>query len=69
MSNIQPVNNFPDQEDFQTIVEYFDNRVKSWQESLTRLLMLSGASMNWMGDFFTDPNVEWSKSDFKIDEL
>jgi hypothetical protein len=69
MSNIQPVNNFPNQEDFKAIVEYFDSRVKSWQEPLTRLLMLSGASMNWLGDFFTDPNVSWSKRDLKIDGL
>lgn len=37
--------------------------------SLEQLVMYSGAAMNWIGDFFTDPGVTWEKKELRVDDL
>lgn len=34
-----------------------------------KLVMLSGAAMNWLGDFVTDENIQWEKKAIPIDSL
>lgn len=61
--------NFPNEQYIQALVNHLDAKVKGSQSFEDRLLMLSGASMNWIADFMTDPSVAWSLETLPIDSL
>ncbi len=60
---------FPDDEYLHVLAEGEKRRVEHHLSSVERLVMYSGAEMNWIGDALTDPNVHWEKKELQVDDL
>lgn len=60
---------FPDAEYLQGLVEAQKRKVEGCQAPAELLVMWAGASLNWLGDLFTDPTVAWTKEAITIDAL
>jgi len=60
---------FLDEKFLEKLTEHLAEKVGQHQSATDRLIMLSGARMNWIADFVTDPGVEWSKEDLNIDDI
>ncbi len=60
---------FPDAEYLQDLVEAQKRKVEGHQTPAELLVMWAGASLNWLGDRFTDPAVAWTKETVAIDAL
>ncbi|MEA3249776.1 MAG: hypothetical protein U9Q03_05490 [Patescibacteria group bacterium] len=61
--------NFPDEEYLRGLVNAHKERVEGQAELVELLVMWSGASLNWIGDVFTDPAISWVKKDLHLPDL
>lgn len=61
--------NFPDQKYLHVLIRHLEKKVSVSQTPLEKLIMLSGASMNWIADYVTDPNVSWELETLPVDNL
>lgn len=61
--------NFPDREFLEKLIRHLDGKTGANQQPLQRLLMLSGAAMNWIADYITDENAQWSKETVALEAL
>ncbi|MFB6182300.1 MAG: hypothetical protein ABEJ24_05405 [Candidatus Magasanikbacteria bacterium] len=61
--------NFPDKEYLKGLVEAEKVSVEDYQNPEELLVMWSGATLNWIGDAFTDPNVDWENREVDINKL
>ena len=46
-----------------------EKQLNSHQTPEQKLIMLSGARLNWIGDIISDNNMRWTKKMFPIDKL
>jgi len=61
--------NFPDPDHLQSMVDHYKNEKLGYLDAVETLLMLSGASLNWIGDYLTDKNIAWEKKELFLDDL
>jgi len=45
------------------------DRFEKWWTQGDKLLAYTGGLINWVGDYLTDENVEWSKETMKVDDI
>lgn len=60
---------FPDKKYLKELVRNLETKNAKRQSEIDRLLMHSGAAMNWIADYITDENVVWKKEKLLIDKL
>lgn len=64
--------NFPDKNFLRKLADHLKKKVENYQKEkpLDRIVLYSGAAMQWLGDFMTDTDTDWEKAEnFEIDEL
>lgn len=60
---------FPDQAYLLDLLKYEEERFKRTHQALDQLITYSGAELNWVADFITDPGVQWTKEIVEVDNL
>ncbi|MFA6198307.1 MAG: hypothetical protein WC734_04110 [Patescibacteria group bacterium] len=68
MVSIVP-SNIPDAEYLTDMVKHMRHKFERHNGALEQLLVYTGALLNWVGDFMTDPNVSWTKEDVEVEKL
>ena len=61
--------NFPDPKYLERLASHLRTKVESSQTTLELLIMLSGASLNWISDLVTDENILWTKEELPLKSL
>ena len=61
--------NFPDQAYLLDLLNHEEARFKRTHQALDQLITYSGAELNWVADFITDPSVKWTKEIVKVNDL
>lgn len=69
MSKENKNSSFPDKNFLRNLANNLQNITESYQNPEEKLLMYTGAAMNWIGDFITDKNIKWKKAVIEIDKL
>lgn len=60
---------FPDNKYLKNLVKNLEAKNAKRQSNIDKLLMHSGAAMNWIADYITDDNVIWKKEKLLVDKL
>lgn len=61
--------NFPDEEYLRDLVARLREKSEHYQNPLDQLTTVSGASLNWIADFLTDRNIQWTKEELTLESL
>jgi hypothetical protein len=61
--------NFPDEAYLQDLTEQIRQKFEQYNGPLEQLLMYSGAVLNWVGEFITDPSVQWAREEVEVEKL
>jgi len=60
---------FPDKKFLNKLLKYSKKKADISLDVVEQLLIYSGASLNWIGDYVTDKNAQWTKEKLNIDRL
>jgi hypothetical protein len=60
---------FPDQDYLENLIDHLTRKTRQTNKPEDLLLMLSGASLNWIADFVLDESVVWEKREIKVADL
>lgn len=60
---------FPDKKYLKELIKNLEAKNAKRQSYVDKLLMHSGAVLNWIGDYITDENAVWKKEKLLIDKL
>lgn len=60
---------FPDREYLEQLAKKQMDKALAKADVLKRLLMASGAELNWVADFITDASYFWTKEELTLDDL
>ncbi|MBI2024819.1 MAG: hypothetical protein HYT03_01890 [Candidatus Harrisonbacteria bacterium] len=61
--------NFPDKGFLNGLAKQMREKVQNYQDPVEQLLTNCSAAMNWIADYITDENVEWTKEELTVDSL
>lgn len=51
------------------LAEVLEKQLDAYQTPEQKLMMLSGAKLNWIGDIISDKSIKWTKENLNIDKL
>ncbi len=60
---------FPDREYTEILIDHLIRKTRQTNKPEDLLLMLSGASLNWIADFVLDESVAWEKREINVADL
>jgi hypothetical protein len=61
--------NFPDEKYLNDLVIHLRKKYEDYASPVEKIITYSGAVMNWIGDYISDENMEWSLEDLNIKDL
>lgn len=51
------------------LADHLERKARERQSDTDRIVTASGVLLQWIGDFLSDPNVDWEKVEIKVDDL
>lgn len=51
------------------LADHLERKARERQNDTDRIVTASGILLQWVGDFVSDPNVDWEKAEIKVDDL
>jgi len=60
---------FPDKKYLRQLADNLEKATRPELSDVQRIMMYSGARLQWLGDFFSDTTVTWKKKSWLIDDL
>lgn len=60
---------FPDRSFLAQLNDHLRKKIAPYQTPTDELIMLAGAALNWLGDDFSNPNMQWTMETLSVDSL